>query len=187
MTKGNRNLKDEAKRIQRSTGVKYTEALRVVELTRAARETPFERMTATSLEDGIRADECALADTGLVNWQQGSTHCSGRAILWEHLEELCVTVGAWDEYRDEVNDPPNPFAGSTRLVNLEAVEPAPGWEEHMTEVEAILWEFIGLELEEKPSGYPNWRGDDLQGAVATTARQIESDLYLRDRSLYRFF
>ena len=29
MTKGNRNLKDEAKRIQRSTGVKYTEALRV--------------------------------------------------------------------------------------------------------------------------------------------------------------
>lgn len=317
MPSGDRSLKAEARRIQRATGVKYTEALRAVELTRSARDTPLERMMVENFQDGmppgrpednvgarypitaivgtrervdhhldllisevpspllepgqvgpgvrvltsdmegfadeietlarshrslmtstvvgiyeehmhclfqnplknylslysgvtsnvfdaddrsmervepgwrmpnygVRAEGVILADTGLVDWQQGSTHYYGRAILWEHLGDLCVTVGAWDEYRDEADNPANPFAGSTRSVNLETVEPAPGWEEHMTEAEAILWEFIGLELEEKPSGHPNWRGDDLQGAVATTARQIESDLYLRDRSLRPF-
>lgn len=315
MPNGNRSLKAEARRIQRATGVKYTEALRAVELTRAGRATPLERMMDENLHEGmppgrpednvgirypitaivgtrervdhhldlligeapspllepwqvgpgmrvltsdmegfadeaeslarssrslltstvvgiyeehmqclfqaplknylslysgfsssafdaddqsmervdpgwrmmhygVRADDVTLADTGLVSWQQGPIHCFGRAILWEH-RGLYVTVGTWDEYRDEA-PLVNPFSRSTRSVNPDDVELPTDWEDQrMTEAEAVLWGSVGLELEEKPAGHSNWRGEDLRSDAAATARRIESDLYLRDRSLHR--
>jgi len=123
----------------------------------------------------------ALADTGIVNWQQGSTHAEGRAILWRHGHSIYSTIGTWDEYRRELDEDEvdNPFASRTREVSLEPINPREADSIEQTLSEAILWREVGSTFEETPGGDPNPKTSLVyDGKLALVAALAEHMIYV---------
>lgn len=121
-----------------------------------------------------------LADTGIVNWQQGSTHAEGRAILWQHGHSVYSTIGTWDEYRRELDgdERANPFASQTHEASLKPIDPHDLDSMEQTLSEAILWREVGDSFDEQSSGQADPRkGPVWKGEIALIVRLAEQMLY----------